>query len=221
MFHYKELIENPEKYKPLGSVKSAFNKEHNNTFTNVDIKSLFLSEPNIKMISCKIYKKNRHDGGRSDYYKILELTRYLLPSFLNKYNIYEFESVEDVSTGNINWAGILRVINNLFTKYVMLYFKGNNFVPTREWAEVGAYGERKQKKFNELTAEDMNTIDLWQEQEVQVFNGSYRNNNEIPFWQKTMHNRHYDRSNDGLTHINSDRSSLDNFIHHSYDMSNL
>ena len=221
MFPYKELLDSNNVYQPLGSVKAAFNKEYYYTFTKVDIKLLFLSESNIKMVAHKIYKKYRQDGGRSDYYKILDFTRNITSRFLNKYNIYDFEYVDNNSTDNINWVELLKTVNNIFIKYALLFFKNNYFVPTREWAEIGSYNTREHKKFSELTAEDIPTIDLWQNQEIQILNRIYRNNNEIPFWQTTMHNRHYDRSNDGLQYGNSDRSSLDNFIHHSYDMSSL
>lgn len=65
------------------------------------------------------------------------------------------------------------------------------------------------KKPNELLAEDYRNMDVWSEQSTETTNNNNRNRNNIPFWQRTMNIRHYDRNNQGYHHADSKRASLD------------
>lgn len=221
MIPYKDLLSQPEKYRPLGSVKSVNNIPSRPDFTDIDIAEVFRSDSNMHMMANSLYKVHRQNGGRLSIEKFLRLTPKLANNFMQKYSIYEFEDVDFQATGQHNWVELLRTINNEFVNYCYKWFKWNQFVPTREWGEVGPIDNRKQKRFYEMTADDIPTLDYWRNQEIQRMNKVFRYHNKIPFWQKTMHRRHHDRENEGFRYDDSDRSSLETPIHHAYDMSDI
>jgi hypothetical protein len=70
---------------------------------------------------------------------------------------------------------------------------------------------------NEILEHEIPTIDVWAEQDISITNAAYRDHNKIPFYQRSMHNRHYDRNNDGLQHADPNRASLDTPIN-AFDM---
>lgn len=219
MIPYKDFILNPEKYKPLGSVKSILNKQSENTFDTVDIKKLFNSSSNISKMTLKLYEVYLQNGGKDIYDKFSNNIIYLSKTFSNENNLYNFKYVD--STNQNNWVEILKFINNKFTKYCYNWFKWNSFVPTRDVVEVGTYDNRKKKHFFELMADDIPTLNYWRKQEVYRVNNMFRYNNEIPFWQKTMNTRYYDKSNEGFRNGDSDRASLENPVYDRYNMSNM
>jgi hypothetical protein len=213
MFTRNDLLNHPEKYQPLGSVKAIMNKACEVDFTDIDLNAVFKSQSNIIYMSNKLYKVYRQNGGRSTIEKIRSLISKLAYDFSIKNNLNSYQVSEIGATGINNWVESLKTINNQFTKHCYNWFKWNNFVPTREWVEVGPINDRKQVRFNEIQAPDKQTIDVWEKQEIQLINSHFRHNNKIPFWQKTMNTRHYDRGNEGLQENDSDRSSLDTPIY--------
>lgn len=217
----KDLLIRPDEYKPLGSFKSVKNKESKPTFLEIDIEKVFKSDSNLKMMANSLHKVHRQNGGRSTIQKFLSLTPKLAESFSRRYDINKFEDVTYQATGHHNWSELLKTVNNEFMSFCYNKFRWNSLVPTREWAEVGATGERKQKRFYELTVEDIGTLDYWRKQETQRINKAFRHNNKIPVWQRSMHNRFYDKSNDGLHSNDPDRASLENFVHGGYDMDRI
>jgi len=60
---------------------------------------------------------------------------------------------------------------------------------------------------DELTAEEIKNVDVWEPIENYTDNSKFRRNNKFRVWQTSVHNRHYDRSNEGLQHRNSNVSS--------------
>jgi len=221
MIPYNDLITNPENYKPLGSVKAVRNVPCKVQFTDIDLGDVFMDPSNLDMQAVSLHKIHRQNGGRAKLDKFLQLIPKLANAFKSRYNLNEFEDVDYQATGQHNWVELLKTINNEFIRYCYKSLRWNNFVPTREWAEVGPVDDRKQKRFYELTAEDIPTLDYWREQEVQRMNKVFRYHNKIPIWQTSMHTRHFDRNNDGFRYDDPDRSSLDTFVHGTYDMSKI
>ena len=75
--------------------------------------------------------------------------------------------------------------------------------------EVGDADNRHFVRSEDLSiADDLPTINYWNEQRVIRENGNFRNNNKIPFWQHRVHNRPYDRSNEGFIFKDAKRGSL-------------
>jgi len=217
---YRDLIVQPEKYQPLSSVKSVMNVENEPDFTDIHLESVFKSRPNMLMLARNLYKIHRQNGGRSSIEKFRAMTPRLAHAFSKRTNIDEYMTAEACATGFNNWVEALKAINNDFIKYCYNWIKWNHFVPTREWAEVGATGERKQVRFNQLQPDDNTTLDLWRTQEIQRMNKHFRYGNKIPVWQRTMHNRYYDRANEGLKENDPDRASLETPIY-GYNMTNI
>lgn len=220
MIPHRSLLEHPDKYHPLGSVKSINNVPNPVDFTNVNINALFMSRPNIAMLTSNLYKVARQNGSRSSMEKFKKIVPALAMQFKVRNKLEEYETAEANATGFNNWVEVLKTVNNVFMKYCYRRLKWNTFVPTREWAEVGPRNDRKQTKFYELQAADHGTMDLWRNQETQIMNKHFRYGNKIPFWQTSMHNRHYDKHNEGLAYDNPDRTSLDTPLY-GYDMSNV
>jgi hypothetical protein len=220
MMSHQDLIFNPEKYEPLGSVKSVNNKSCDLDFTDVNIEELFKSQSNMRMLSYKIHKIHRQNGGRSSINKFYKLLPTIAKVFCKNNNINEYEVVEINATHHNNWVETLKAINNEFTKVCYKYLKWNTFVPTREMVEVGPSNNRKQVRLNEIQAPDQATIDVWSNQETQIINKHFRYGNKIPIWQKSMNKRHYDRGNEGLVENDPDRSSLDTPIY-GYNMEKI
>lgn len=210
MISQKALLHDSDDYHPLGSVRSVMNVPTKPDFKNVDMVKVFLCAGNMSLMSKSLHQVHRSIGGRSGIETFNELVPVLARQFVRTRDLRQYQSVEYEAVGFNNHVDLLKSINTEFQKYCYSYLRWNAFVPTREWTEVGASDDRKQKRMSELTAEDIPTIDVWQKQEISVMSKFFRDNNRIPFWQHTMHNRHYDRGNCGLK-TTPDRSSLDNF----------
>lgn len=220
MISRKQLLNNPELYQPLGSVKSMRNIATTPDFGNVNLNALFLSDSNLTNLVHSLYKIARQNGSRSSIQEFKQLVALLAKQFVRANNLSEYETVEQGSTGIVNWVEILKAINNNFMKQCYRRLKWNQFVPTREWVEVGPRENRVQKRFQEMTAADVATLDVWRVQETQRMNSHFRYGNAIPFWQTSMHTRHFERGNEGLAYDDPNRASLDTPVR-GYDMTNI
>jgi hypothetical protein len=209
MISRKALLHDVDNYHPLGSRKSVANVPNKPSYVEVDMDAVFASSGNMLMMSRNVYRVHRNNGGRSKLSKFQQLVPALALKFRKRNNLREYQSVEREATGFDNHVDLLKSINTEFMKFCYNSLRWNALVPSRAWGEVGPTDDRKMKKYSEMTAADIPTIDVWQEQETSIMNKQFRNNNKIPFWQTSMHTRHFDRGNDGLKHT-PDRASLDN-----------
>lgn len=217
MISRHDLLYHAEEYQPLGSIKGMRNLP---VRFAVDMNDVMRSQVNMLLLCKSVYRYYRQNGGRASYDKICELVEVCLDRFMKEYDINDFISAEWQATGNNNYSEALNAANNMFMKKVYDLLPANRMVPTREYAIVGPHDAREVKRYSELTAADIPTIDVWAKAEVQVINKQFRDNNRIPFWQCSMHKRHYDRGNDGFRENDPDRASLENPIY-AYDMSNI
>lgn len=210
MISQKALLFDSDKYHPLGSLKSVFNVPSEQDFVSVNMVRVFLCDRNMSLMSKSLHNIHLNNGGKSPIAKFNKLVPLLAKQFISTRDLSQYQSVEYESTGFNNHVDLLKSINSEFQKYCYSYLRWNAFVPTRAWTEVGPSDDRKQKRMSELTADDIPTIDIWQQQEISVMSKFFRDNNRIPIHQHRMHTRHYDRGNDGLK-AEPDRASLDNF----------
>jgi len=201
----------------INSLKALNNIPTEPDFANVNIVALFMSKSNMSLLSHNLYKIARQNGDRNEYERFAYAIPLLAKKFQINNNLFDYTTAESEAIKMNNWVEVLKTINNDFMKYCYKYIKWNQFVPTREWAEVGSRNDRKQKRFQYFNSEDAKTLDLWRNQETQIMNKHFRYENKIPFWQVTMHTRHYDRSNEGLMYDDPERASLENPIY-GYDM---
>ena len=207
---YQDLLGRPEKVQPLGSKKGVRNLENKHAFIELDMEEVFLSGGNLTMIARNMHKISKQNGGKASITKWKHLVAKLALIYVSENNLNEHKTVEYQSTGFSNHAELLKTFNADFMRTRCYnHIRWNNLVPTRAYAEVGVTGKKVKKKYHELTAEDIPTLDFWREQETQIMNKQFRYGNKIPIWQTSMHTRHYDRGNDGLKHRDQDRASLD------------
>lgn len=213
----EDLMLRPEQVQPLGSLKGIRNKP---TTIKIDLKKLFLSEPNQDMLKNNLFTIYQQNGGkqtRSAFYKFIKQlsNRFVVDNDLNAY-----ETVEAQATGFVNYTEALKAINNSYHKVCYKYFKWNIANPFRDDVVVGPHDHRVLKKGFDLSHEDHGTLNLWREQFTQVLNSQFRDNNRIPVYRQALHTRHYDRGNEGLRDNDSDRSSLETPVY-GYDMTEI
>lgn len=210
MIPYKSLLQNPDDYQYLGSRRSVHNVPSEEDYVYVDLKKAFFDKDNLVANAQNIYRVYYHNGGQLPR---RVFTRYIIrwaKEFCAVNNLDEYRSVEYQAVGFSNHVDLLKSINIDFQKFCYNALRWNVFVPSRMHIAVGPSDARKEKPLDELTAEDIGTVDVWAQQEISITSKAFRDHNRIPFYQYTMHNRHYDRGNDGLHH-ESDRASLENY----------
>lgn len=219
MLSLDDLLLNPDDVQPLTTVKGLLNRPTHEP--DVDIVAVFKSDNNQLLLANSLYHlyKN-HIGGKGRLNDFIILVGVKIDEFCQTTDIGSYTTIEYQATGYNNWVEVLRAVNNEFLKYVSGSFQWNVFNPYREWIEVGASGERKQKKMSEILAEDIPTIDLHATQDTQVSGKKYRENNQIPLWRQTLGIRHYDRDNDGLQYQDPGRASLE-VPTRGFDMGNI
>ena len=203
-------------------------KQKNNQPYFLPVKSnyvLFMCQNNQKYLSKKIYLLHKTNHGQMGYFffKINVFKR--MKRWANLNDINNFSHMV-----NINLPGdILYYINQKFINDNIDLFEINgglnniirlpNENPYKSKIDIGHYvnemGEvvSEKKKYEDMLTEDIRNLDVWQKETVYLNDDVYRYKNKMPEWQTSMHKRHYDRTNEGLAHIESDRASLDNQIH--------
>ncbi len=211
MISYSELIKNPEKYSPLGSHKAVYNKETSPNFARLDVETLFRSKPNQTMLARSLYRVNINNGGVSKLEKFVELVPIAQKEFCMRNDISQYQLAEEESDELRDWAELLRVVNNDFTKFCYNYLKWNHFNPFRARIDVGPLGNRVSKKYSDLMAADIPTIDIYADYNIERNNKQYWLENKIPTWRASIHTRNFDRDNEGLRNGDPDRASLDVF----------
>jgi hypothetical protein len=215
MLTVQDLIEPTTQ--PLGTRKAASNKH---THLNIDVKNTFVSEQNINMLTCNLFKIYQQNGGMQSNQKFKQLIPLLISRFLKKNDLTSYRTAEADTVGFNDYTTILRAINNDFIKMCYNYFKWNAYNPFQNDIEVGTVENRVLKKSYEIMPEDHGTLDIWREQFIQISNNKFRDNNKIPFYRTGMFTRNYDRSNEGFIHNNPDRASIETPIY-GYDMKHL
>lgn len=222
MIPYNDLINRPELYSPLSSHKSIRNLPAAEQFDKVNLYDAFHSKYNKDILAKSLYETGCNNGYSAPFQKFQALVPRAMHEFCLRTDISEYRVAENGATGQSNWLEELDAINNDFLKYCYNLFKWNKFNPYRAYATVGDSEHRHQKKYSELLAHDIPTIDVWAVQEVQVKNNNFRYNNQIPIWQKSMNTRHFDRTSEasGLAQRDPNRASLETPVR-GYDMSSI
>ena len=214
------IIDEPEKYQHIPSVKGFLNRYSEEQFVHIDIEKLFLFKHNVNLLSQNLFTIHQQNGGHTTLHKFNVLTPILMEYYCKKNNLNAYVNNESSSTGQKDWVALLKSINSDFVKYCYKYFKWNNLNPFRAQAIVGCNQNRTYKKFNELMPDDYGTLDVWREQDIKINNSNYRNNNAIPNYRVALHNRNYDRNNEGFRESECSRSSLENY-QRTMDMSTI
>lgn len=176
----------------------------------VDLTKVFNSPANIyknALILLNIAKKNGHNNGlpsEDDTEYFMKLAQETMVKFQKSlpldYQLAYYEKfVDHVET--------FRALNNDYLKYAMSFLKWNAFVPQRQFVEVGPSDERRYVQMSRVQADEIPTIDVWEEFQIQVRNSNNRYNNRIPPYRAGIHSRYYDRDNEGLRYETFSRES--------------
>ena len=223
MISRSDLINKPNYAQNLSTYKGVANRPSTNGFDSMDIKGLFLYAENQKSLASNIFKSiernNIHTSVNSlaDIIKIIPLVQ---RQFMKTTDISKYHLVEENAVSQVDWVELLRMINADFLNYCRNYFKWNDFFPAREYASVGASGERIKKRFDQLTADDIPTLDLWADQQISVSDNRHWLGNKLPVWRTSIHTRNIDREGGGMRMSNPDRASLETPVFN-YNMSNI
>jgi predicted unusual protein kinase regulating ubiquinone biosynthesis (AarF/ABC1/UbiB family) len=203
--------------RPIMSVKDEKNQTRKDYFSQMTKSELFLQPDNIANMIKYIIALNAQYKTDNPACNIIQDIPIYMKRWVSSQNLDEYESMLD------NWLTTLDFINTRFVKDHEFMYSGNsnalNVYRVKDRVSDPC-GITTLKRYDEMTATDYQTIDVWKHQETVVSNALFRYGNRIPQWQKSMQKRPYDRSNDGYHQANSDRASLENQIH-GYDMSNI
>ena len=219
MLSRKELFESPHLYEPLGTVKSIRNKASNYPGQNNIIK-LFTSSKNRLLLKRNLYRISNSNGSNDNVDFIANLVDNNINEYLATHDIKNYRMAEYQAVGFMDYTELLRYINMEFIKFCHPKLKWNQFNPFREYVEVGPSNDRREVKYNDVMASDLPTINIWANQDTSISSKRFRNSNQIPYFQAHMHQRHYDRDNEGFRVQSKNESSLETFIS-GYDMSGI
>lgn len=215
---FKDLINTPQDYRPLGSVKSTRDLPNPQQFTSMNITKLFLAPSNKIMLARQLYAASKENGGQANLNRFVALVKELTEVYAKQHDLNSCMMNEAPETGQIDWVLTLQAINNEFLQHCYDQLQWNKYVPTREKTTVGAFGERRLKELKDLTAEDIPTVNVWAAYDINRSNKNFRYMNQIPPWQSSMNTRHFDRGNEGFHTKYADRASLNTPVR-GYDMS--
>ncbi len=190
------------------SVKDRKNAPSKVETIRMDNHWLFLSRDNKKFVSKNLYKLHRKFGGGLEE-RVFEKE---VPLLMDKWS--EVTPLDDMeSLNDVDWMEILHFTNDKFIKNHYLRFKKmakHSFAVADSLgqSEIDVFKEKiktgkELKKPDHLTAGDIKNIDVWEPLETYVDDKKFRRNNKFRVWQKAVHKRNYDRSNEGLAHGNS------------------
>jgi hypothetical protein len=213
---YENEIRNSDR--PIMSVKDEKNQTRSDHFAQMNKSELFLRPDNIShMIQYIIALNTQHKTNNSPG-DIRRDTPVYMERWARTRNLDDYENMQD------NWLTTLDFINKKFVKeHGFMYDRGNvnTFNVFRIKDRVSdECGNTSLKRYDEMTATDYQTLDVWRHQETKVWDNLFRYGNRVPQWQKSMQKRSYDRANEGYHDADPDRSSLETQIH-GYDMSNI
>lgn len=217
---FRDLLNVPQKYVPLGSVKSTRDLPNKQEFTNMNMNKLFLDKDNKTMLARQLFAISKENGGRANLMKFVALVNELAGYFVKQTDLSKYHMNESPATGQIDWALTLQAINNEFLQLCYNQLQWNKYVPFRAKTLAGPYDDRRLKELKELTAADIPTVDVWAAYDINRTNANFRYQNQIPPWQSTMNIRHYDRANEGFHTKYSERASLNTPIN-GFDMSTI
>lgn len=196
----------------IRSVKDENNKTISEAFSSINNEKVFMSQSNVRYLIKHMYILHRKNEGKHNKNIFDKNVPYLMKQWALKENLNSFEGLN-----NFHWVLTMDYINQKFVKDNKKYFDTGipetNVFRTKEL--VGNFNEFDgntlvKKKYDEMTAEDYRTLDVYGPVKVFTQNkGVYRNENKIPVWQRSMNIRHYSKDNEGLHSCNWARASLE------------
>lgn len=216
---YIELYDIDDDY-TINSVKDYKNITLDNYLDYVTNMQIFLSNKNINYIILKAVSLNKKN---KNPYKLKKLIQ-IMPNFM--YVWAKDKKINNMSYINNDIVQTLSFLNNQFLlDNSMLYNSSNGYFSINVYKTNDTVTDRcgipSVKKYDKMLASEFHTLNLWNEDNKTFTHDSInRYDNKIPYWQKSMNTRHYDKSNDGFHDDIPERSSL-NTQNNGYDMTNI
>lgn len=210
-----DILKKESGYCPI-SIKEEMNPPTINYFDTVTNSQLFLSAKNQTHLIQYIISQNIKNQTGNDLTQLEKLIPIMMKEWVAIQNLDDFEYLFD------NNLLTLAFINNKFLVNNGCVFqreKNTNVFHTKALV-TDPCGNSTMKKYNEMTADDYKTIDVWKPQQLYTYDKRNRYGNNFEAWRKHALIRHLDRSNDGLHDAIPERASLNNQLH-GYDMSNI
>lgn len=177
---------------------------------------LFYSKSNMTNLSGTLYWMHQSNGGHANQSKFNSLTPKLMKKYMTEHDLSSMTMLYADNIGIIDTTELLKGINQEFIKHCAVLFQWNIYNPFTEYVLVGDSENPYYKQMNLLNAEEIPTVRLQSAENIYIGNKNYRDNNQIPYRLQMAHNRHYDRSNEGLDY-SVEQSSRENPIY-GYDM---
>jgi hypothetical protein len=197
-------------------------KEANNQPTTIYRKSnlfSFMNLSNQRLLTKKIYFLHKSNNGLLPYLHFKSRVPRRMKEWVNTKEINPYNEIV------LGGADVLDYLNK---KFISDNYDLHNFDQSYVPLESNVYKNKLtiafpssdekhyiaiEKTPSDLLAEDYRNLDLWSEQTTEITAEHQRYYNKIPFWQRTMNKRHYDRGNQGYHHADPNRASLDTPIY--------
>jgi hypothetical protein len=182
--------------------------------TTPNLKELFLHARNKNYVVKKITYEHRT---RDNKFCVNGIARAVYP-WMEKWAAEPGKIQSHEHYQKVHWIEVLDFINNKFIKehdpminsidpHKPAYFgddyrngKRNakvDFNVQRIVSQVGVKNEKSNtleyKKYEDMTADDMRTLDVYRDWKVEVSNDDYRYNNSFPVWRTSVQKRHFAR----------------------------
>lgn len=179
-------------------------------------RNIFLSNSNFLLIFNRVSERYHQNGGHANEKTLTKVVNLLMNKFSQTKDLDSYNMVYSASVKFIDYVETLKIINSDFMKWSSQFFKQNEFNPYREFILVGDIEHKEYKLQEDLLVEDKNTLNFWEKSEIHVNSGNFRNNNQIPLSRVSMHNRHYDRTLDGLNPMETENFISGYFLDDKY-----
>lgn len=203
-------------YCPI-SVKEENNPPSISEFDLLTNLGIFLSKKNAHYMIYYISSRNKTKY-KPNMSKLAEKIPNLMKRWAHKQSLNGFKGSYD------NILEILTFLNKKFLvnhEYLFENTEMNNINVFKSTDEItDKTGHNEMKKYEEMTADEYKTLDVWRNYQVFTYDKLNRYQNKIPTWQKSMNIRQYDKSNEGLHTIEPERASLDTQLR-GYNMENI
>jgi hypothetical protein len=171
-------------------------------------------------LSKAIYGLHRNNGGRAGYIHFREVVPERMSAWISRMYVThprQTRAIDD--TGDSLYSLNKKFINDNYELYEVRSIHTNNLgampglnvyrndaIIGYSMNDDGSINTAK-KNLNNMRVEDIQSMDVWAKQTVEIDSSVQRYGNVIPPWQRTMHARHVDRGNEGFR-TTQERASL-------------
>jgi hypothetical protein len=175
------------------------NKEKNNQLFELDfdISKLFTSKNNITYLQNRLYSEYASNGLNNQQLSESKFNSYLIDTialFQLQNDLNNVSMAYEEAMGFKDHIEIIKYINAKFINLFRSNFYNNAYNPYRDGITLSINGKLVKKNIYDIQPEDYNRMVSWIESDTYSDNSIFKNNNKIPYRQRILHNRHYDKT---------------------------